>query len=69
MGTDDFSAPASPALGSFAGLAPDSVTSPASSSVAGPAPDFVIGPAPSVVAGRVALVVIDHTKGNYFYGK
>ena len=77
MSTDDFSAPASPSPGfvtgptpgSIAGPAPDSVTSPAPGSVAGPAPDSVTGPAPSVVAGRVALVVIDPTKGNYFYGK
>ena len=74
---DNFFAPAGPALssvtgptpGSIAGLAPDSVTSPASGSVAGPAPDSVTGPAFGVVADRVAPMVIDPTKGNYFYGK
>ena len=77
IGTDDFSAPAGlapgsvtvPAPGSIAGPAPDSVTSPAPGSVAGPAPDSVIGLAPGVVAGRVAPVVINPTKSNYFYGK
>ena len=77
IGTDDFSAPAGPALGSVTGPTPgsvagpalDSITSPAPCSVAGPTPDSVTGPAPGVVAGRVAPVVIDLTKGNYFYGK
>ena len=77
MGTDDFSAPAGPAPGSvtgptpgsIAGPAPDSVTSPAPGSVAGPAPDSITGLAPGVVAGRIAPVVINPTKGNYFYGK
>ena len=77
MGTDDFFAPAGPSLGSItgptpgsvAGPAPDSVTSPAPGSVAGPAPDSVTSPAPGVVAGRVAPVMINPTKGNYFYRK
>ena len=77
MGIDDFSAstgPApgfvtGPASGSVAGPAADSITSPAPGSVAGPAPDSVTGPALGVVADRVAPVVIDPTKGNYFYGK
>ena len=77
IGTNDFSAPADPApgfvtdpaLGSIARPAPDSVTSLASGSITGPAPDSVTDPAPDVIAGRVALVVIDSTKGNYFYGK
>ena len=69
MGTDDFSAPTGLAPSSVTGPAPDSVTSPAPSSVAGPTPDSVTGPGPSVVAGRVAPVVIEPTKGNYFYGK
>ena len=77
MGTDDFSAPAGPSFdsvtgpapGSVASPAPDSVTSPAPGSVASPVPDSVTCPAPGVVAGRVAPVVINPTKGNYFYGK
>ena len=93
MGTDNFSAPASPAsssvtgpasgsvagpaLGYGTGPAPsfvagstlDSVTSPASGSVVCPTPDSVTSAAPSDVAGHVVLVVIDSTKGNYFYRK
>ena len=77
MGTNDFSAPTGtapgfvtgPSLGSVAGLAFNSITSPAPGSVAGPAPDSITGPAFNVVAGRVAPVVIDPTKSNYFYGK
>ena len=77
IGTDNFFAPVgpvlgsitSPAPGSIAGLAPDSVTSLAFCSVAGPAPDFVTSPASSVIVGRIALLVIDPIKGNYFYGK
>ena len=77
MGTDDFSAPASLASSSVTGLAPGSVASPAldfitcliPGSVACPTLDSVIGPAPGVIAGHVALVVIDSTKSNYFYGK
>ena len=77
MSTDNFSASAGPisgfvtslAPGSIAGPVPDSVTSLAPGSIAGPAPDSVTSPAPGIIAGRVTPVVIDSTKGNYFYGK
>ena len=77
IGTNDFSTPAGPTpgsvigftSGSVAGPAPDSVTNPAPGFVAGPAPDSVTIPVPGVVAGCVIPVVIDPTKGNYFYAK
>ena len=69
MGTEDFFAPAGPAHGFVTGPALDYITSLAPGSVAGPALDSVTGPAPGVVASRVAHVVIDPIKSNYFYGK
>lgn len=69
MGIDDFSAPVDLIPDSIANPALGSITGPAPGSVAGSIPDSVIGPALGVVVGCIALVVIDPTKSNYFYGK
>ena len=55
------------ALGSIAGPAFDSITNPAPSTVAGPTPDSISSPTLGIVLGRVASIVIDLTKSNYFY--
>ena len=77
MGIDDFFAPVNPIPSSVTGPTPSSVAGPAPDSVTGPAPGCIPGPtrnpvigsAPGIVTGRVAPVMINPTKGNYFYGK
>ena len=59
--TDNFFAPAGPT--------PDFVIGPAPGYIAGPAPDSVRVPAFGVIASRVALIVINPNKSNYFYRK
>lgn len=72
-----FSAPASSALGSVispalsfvTGFAPSSADDYALGSVADSAPDLITFSAPDIVSSRIALVLIDPIKSNFFYGK
>ena len=77
MDTNNSFVPAGPAHDFVKGPAPCSVASSASDSITGPthgfvadlATDFVTSPAPGIVASRVAPIMIDLIKSNYFYRK
>lgn len=67
IGIDDFFASAGPAFGSVTSPAPGSIIGPTLDSFTDSSLGSIAGPTPGVIAARIAHVVIDLNKSNYFY--